>query len=864
MQFGMGFVSIAAYFLSASAIAQGADSAASTPIKVNPSTAEIRLGDKKTFTAGASGIATPNLVWSVVSTAATFKGALGTMTSAGVYTSPADLPTPNTVLIKVSDSSHSMIFGTAAVTLLNPLPAIASLSSTSINTGLAYVIDLKGTGFLAASQVVWDGKPVPTKFISSTDLQIGGTSALPAGTNVTLSVSNPDPGTKISNTRTLSVLPPVAVQVSPDKRSIRCGTTLDFNAHVTNNADQTVDWQVNGKPLGDSILGAINAQGLYTAPALAPNAAITITAVSKADPKASASVGLTLLNPVPAIVTSPTSLKIGPVTFTVKGTGFAKTAAVLLGGTALNTIWVSDKQLTAMGNFAAPLGGAAALKVVNPDPGAIASVPMVVTLDLGTTKMAYADAVRFLEMATWGPTPASVAHLQQVGRDAWLADQFSMSASAWPDPIDSSEGLSRLQQSFFTNAMTGNDQLRQRVAFALGQIFVVSGVKDTRFAQMVPYVRMLNSSAFGNFRSLMDSATLSPTMGLFLDMVNNDKANATKNTVANENYARELMQLFTLGINVLNQDGTPVMGSSPAYDEATVKDLAKVFTGWTYAPAPGFASQWKNPEYYFAPMIPFAEHHDSTVKTLNFTTPCPITGVSAQSDLDMALGCIYNHSNVGPFIAYRLIQRLVKSNPSPEYVSRVAAAFNGPNRGDLKAVITAVLIDPEASTEGSGKLAEPVLFATTLLRALDVTVTGEASGIAGQTEAMGQKVLFPGSVFNYFSPFYHIPFILPPTIAPEFQILNAATSLARANYVYRTVNNGISGNIRVNFSNWEDLATDPAKLVDLINQALYRGEMTSDQKTIVITAAKAATDMHTRVRNAVYVAAAAPQYQVER
>ena len=540
------FLCFLACFGSVAATAQTVDgSAILAPIRISPTSAQLRLGDKRTFTISAPGIPAANLAWTVVSTAATPKGLLGTVTSAGIYTTPIDMPAPNTVLVKVSDSTHPTVFATAAVTLLNPDPVISSLSSTSINTGLAYVLDLKGTGFLPASQVMWNGKAVTSKFVSSTDLQISGISTLAAGTSVNLNVVNPDPGAATSNTRALTVLAPVAVQVSPDNRTLRCGTTLNFNSHVSNNSDQTVDWQVNGKPVGDAILGSINAQGLYTAPVVLPaNAVITITAVSKADAKAMASVGLTLQNPVPVIISAtPNSTPIGPVTFTVNGTGFANTASVLLGGVALTTTWVSDKKLTATGNFAAPLGGTASLKVANPAPGPITSAPIAITLKLGTVKMAYADAVRFLEMASWGPTPAAVAHLQLIGRDAWLAEQFAASPSAWPDPIDGNEGLSRLQQSFFTNAMTGNDQLRQRVAFALSQIFVVSGVKDTRFAQMVPYLRMLNADAFGNFRTLMNDVTLSPSMGIFLDMVNNDKANPVKNTVANENYARELMQL---------------------------------------------------------------------------------------------------------------------------------------------------------------------------------------------------------------------------------------------------------------------------------------------------------------------------------
>jgi uncharacterized protein (DUF1800 family) len=421
-----------------------------------------------------------------------------------------------------------------------------------------------------------------------------------------------------------------------------------------------------------------------------------------------------------------------------------------------------------------------------------------------------------------------------------------------------------LQDAFFTNALTGADQLRQRVAFALSEILVVSGVKDTRYTQMVGYLRLLNDEAFGNYRDLLGKMTLNPAMGYFLDMVNNDKANPAKNTVANENYARELMQLFSIGLVQLDTSGTPIPGAAPQYDQSTVTQLAKVFTGWTYSPTPGFASHWKNQEYDFLPMVAFEEHHDTTQKDLNLPIPCTIlAGGTAFNDLFQALDCIYKQASLAPFVSYRLIQRLVKSNPSPQYVSRVAGVFQSSN-GNLKMVITAILTDGEAAVEGSGKLREPVFYATSLLRALNAGVTAPASGIAGQTEGMGQKVLFPGSVFSYFSPFYRVPGFVPPPVAPEFQILNAETTLARVNFAYAAVNNHLSGNVKVDFTNWQDLASDPASLAEAINQAFYRGEMTAAAKAAIAAAANTSKDPLTSARNALYVGAAAPQYQVER
>jgi hypothetical protein len=201
------------------------------------------------------------------------------------------------------------------------------------------------------------------------------------------------------------------------------------------------------------------------------------------------------------------------------------------------------------------------------------------------------------------------------------------------------------------------------------------------------------------------------------------------------------------------------------------------------------------------------------------------------------------------------------SDPSPAYVGRVANAFQS-SQGNLQAVITALLTDPEAQSDGSGKLAEPILYATGLLRALNATVTA-ADALTNQGTLMGQTALTPGSVFSYFSPFYRVPDPTPP-VAPEFQAMNAATALARANFAWLAAGNGISGGIKVDLTNWLDLANNPPDLVEALNQALFRGEMDANVRGLLTTAASASTSTAARVRSALYAAAAAPQYEIER
>jgi uncharacterized protein (DUF1800 family) len=687
---------------------------------------------------------------------------------------------------------------------------------------------------------------------------------------------------------------PVQVTLSPDGSAIRCGASLGLTAKVTNSTDQVVTWQVNGVAGGNAAVGTVTSAGTYKAPALLPNPpAVTVTAISHADPTAKASVTVNLQNPRPVVASvGPNPMNTGNMTLTVSGSGFANGATVYFAGGALATTFVSDRELAATGDIAMPVGRLAAVKVVNPNPGTLTSAvvavpvrlgngrlpladagvlgsertPRAPTVRLSNERMPYAEAVRFLELATWGPTPASVAELQTLGRRAWLAAQFAKTASAWPDPLNSTEGVSRLQTSFFNIALNGDDQLRQRVAFALAQTMVASAVKDTHFDQMVGYQRLLGDLAFGKFRDLLGAMTVNPGMGFFLDMVNNGKADPAAGTVANENYAREVMQLFTLGLVQLNPDGTPVISGGatvPEYDQATVTEMAKVMTGWTFAPLPGYTGQWENPQYYSAPMVAYNDHHDQTQKNLDLPMSCTIAaGGTAAFDLNQALDCLCAQSNVAPFISYRLIQRLVMSDPPPAYVSRVASVFRS-SGGDLQEVVTAILTDDEALTERAGKLNEPVLYATHLLRGMNAAVTS-ADGLAAQTTAMGQNVLTPASVFSYFSPFYRIPAMTPPPVAPEFQAMNAATALARANFVYRAVTNGISTGIKVDLSNLQDLAVNPADLVEAVSQALYRGEMDDSVRSILMAAANGSTNALTRVRSVLYAAAAAPQYEVER
>jgi uncharacterized protein (DUF1800 family) len=843
------------------------------------------LSDKKDFSVSVSGTTNKAVDW-FVNGVAGGDAVVGTINGDGLYSPPVKVPSPNKVIIKAVARADRTKSDTSEVNLLNLVPLISALEPSYINVNRASVIVVKGSRFIASAKVQIEDRDIATKFISDKELSFSWTTGAAPGTEFNVTVVNPNPGEAESSPRHLRVLAPVALSVRPEQKTMRCGTSYDFSASVSNTTNKAVKWHVNNVAGGNAALGTINAEGVYTAPMEVPaGGKVTLKAISDADPRATDTADVTLLNPVPAIsAVTPDTVKIGPVSLVVKGTGFARTARLMLGSTQLQATWVSYSEIRGTGNVAAQVAGIAPVVVENPDPGEAESNAVPVPVKPIREVMSLSAAVRFLEQAAWGPSPASLADLQQKGSTAWLEEQFNLPPSTFPDPQNEDEGLGGLQRAFFAHALHGKDQLRQRVAFALSQILVTSGVEAGKYHQMVPYQRLLAQHAFANYLDLMREVTLSPTMGIFLDMVNNDKPDPRRNFVPNENYARELLQLFTIGLYELDPKGQrkldPTGNPIPAYTEETVKELTLALTGWTFPPQPGFASRWRNPPYFFGQMVPFEEHHDQTAKTLLNGVILP-PGRTAQEDMEAALRNIFAHPNVGPFVSYRLIQRLVTSGPSPDYVGRVAAAFDNNGRGtrgDLKAVVRAILLDPEAGNAaingpptaaapvlppGQGHLREPALYVINLLRALDATTT-EPPALATQTRNMGQNVYFAPSVFNYFSPFYRIPGTMPPVTAPEFQILNPTTATARANFAWRAVRNAVSSTVRVDLTNFESLASDPPKLVDAVSNTLLRGQMPAEMRTSILTALQSTTDRRTRASIALYLAAVSAQYQVQR
>jgi uncharacterized protein (DUF1800 family) len=542
------------------------------------------------------------------------------------------------------------------------------------------------------------------------------------------------------------------------------------------------------------------------------------------------------------------------------------------------------------------------------------------TLRLAEAQPSAADAIRFLEQSTFGPTPELIARVRQAGFEAFLDEQLTAPISDYPElpfwpqtrPTSCTGDCQRdnytyyqLQRHFFTNALYGQDQLRQRVAFALGQILVTSQVDVPLPSWMRGYQQLLYRSAVGNFRQLLYDVTLNPTMGRFLDMLNNRCQTRTPpdvnicrnglNSQPNENYAREILQLFSIGTFLLNQDGTRQLDSNsnpiPSYDQKIVEEFARVFTGWILAPAlPGPEGIGGTVPNYRDPMRVrvsggVEDYHDKGPKALLNGLQLP-GGQSQAVELGAAIDNIAFDPNVAPFISKQLIQHLVTSNPSAAYVARIASVFasNSNSPTQLYDVVRAILLDTEARGDfidpitqpTYGRLREPVQFITNLLRAFNATSDGvlnslNVGGSSIGSADMSQDVFNAPSVFSFYPPTARVPG--ENALGPQFAIFSSLTSLRRANFANRVVFSTIPAaspnrptGTSIDLSPWDPLATNPEQLIEALNQLLLHGAMSAEMRESVRVAVESipASNARLRVRTALYLIATSSQYQVQR
>ena len=867
-------------------------------VTISPGYMNVPLGGTQQYTATVTGLTPATVTWGVTAGG-------GTITQTGLYTAPSTLP-KNSVLISATAKANSKISTVVYVNPEGPGPTITALSPNPLPSGNPTITITASASmfFVKGASAVCNGSGLTTKFVSATTVTVGDWVS-PSTTAVTCYVSNP--GTWQSNSLTVpvkgaSVTTPAPV-VTPATVSVALAGTQQFSATnetswsalygainssglytapaatsatgtdtitatgpggsgtatvtlvprlVVTPAAATValgstqQFSAANVTNWSATAGSVTSAGLYTAPT-------TMTAsgtdtVKATGPGGSGTAIVTLQNyPAPVITSlSPATLPLGSFTATISGTGFAPGSTATLGGTPLIVTSQTATSLAVSG-FAATTGQVS-LIVSN---GTAASAPLAVQVGNPNSLVTAAAARRFLEQAAFGPTPTDAANVQALGFQGWLNQQFAMApVSNYNNQANSSQG--GVASQFLANAVTNPDQLRQKVSFALSQILVTSYLTDIWNTTMIPYEQMLMADSFTNYRQILGDVTLAPAMGQYLNMANNAMGNPATGTLANQNYAREVMQLFTIGTSTLNQDGSVQLDSNnlpiPTYQQPTIAETARVFTGYTYQPASG-PVEWNDYINPVGPMAPFQTEHDTGSKQLvNGYTEA--AGLSPQQDVSNALDNIFNHPNVGPFVGKLLIQHLVKSNPSPVYIQRVAAAFanNGKGvRGDMQAVITAILLDPEARANDNGgydqptdgHLQEPVLFIAGMFRAFGGTMSNQ-SDFGWDLVNMNQDIYNAPSVFNYYAP----TFVPPgsPLLGPEFQIYTPDVAIWRSNmaanlffsYGNSVLNYGPGTNIDI--TPYLALASNPATLVAALDLTLTHGAMPGAMKQIIVTA----------------------------
>ena len=509
-----------------------------------------------------------------------------------------------------------------------------------------------------------------------------------------------------------------------------------------------------------------------------------------------------------------------------------------------------------------------------------------------------ADAPRFLTQTTFGVTSSDITSLQSLGYSGWIAAQMALpetshraatdaDAAAFPNTGQYPVIQNNRQAAWWKVSVTAPDQLRQRVAFALSEIFVTSDVASQLANEpdgLADYYDMLANDAFGNFRTMLNDVTLSPAMGNYLNMLRNAKANPSKGTSADENYAREVQQLFTIGLNELQPDGTLVLNSSglpvPTYNQNEIVQTANVFTGWGYHSTAASPSFYGAAEDFDDPMMPYASYHDVTQKTVinNLVLPA---GQDAATDLKMELDALFNHPNTGPFICSQLIQRLVTSNPSPGYVYRVAQVFANDGtgtRGNMGAVIKAILLDYEArsltvaANSGYGKLKEPLLRLTAIYRAFNATASDGRFSIFNPQTALAEAALRSPTVFNFFDPGYVQEGTLAAAglLAPEFEITTASTAISVPNNIYSVVyfaSPPVATTLVLDLSSLSANSANPTAMVATLNQLLCGNSMGAQTQAEIVSALKAAPTTTTPTalaQMALYLASTSPDAAIQK
>jgi uncharacterized protein (DUF1800 family) len=854
-------------------------------------TGNARLGVPVNFTTGDTDAQFSTRRWTLQG-AGTLQTS-GTYLGSATYTPPQTMPANPTVTITVYLEHLPALKSSYTFTLVNPVPTVSSTSPAQLLTGGTQTVFLTGSGLLPGTVVAFNGTSLPTTYISYNEVKVSIPVANNATGTLSFQVQNPTPGGGPGTTVTKSVEPNSIALTATGVDGVNTGyadmdSTVAMSATVTGSLQTAVNWS-----LTDSV-GSISSSGVYTPPGtLNPNAHhARIIATLASNPAITAYYWLDIINGVPTVTSaSPDIVPAGATTtVTITGTGFVPTTVVEVNGAAVPTTYLSPTSIVGQISVGANATGNLSVQAdtATQHGGLSDSFPVAISAPISETA-----AARLLDQTTFGPTTGLIQHVQQEGVTAWLSEQFNTPQTVLPllpavvpsycgsivgDPGSALPSVFCFESEWWQAAITGNDQLRQRVAFALSELFVISGVGFEWGQEEQNYANMLSADAFTNWSKIVGDVTINPAMGFYLNLLNSQKASGT--LIANENYARENMQLFNLGLVLLNQDGSPQLDGSgnqiPAYTQAQVQAFARAFTGWTYANPDGSTpTVFPVAPNYYNLLVPIESWHDETAKTLLNGTTLP-AGQSAAQDMANALANVFQHPNVPPFVSLQLIQHLVKSDPSPGYISRVAAVFtdNGNGvRGDMQAVLMAIFTDPEARAgdtapqASDGHLREPILWMTGVMRGLgyvNVDPNDFWHNLSVDLQTLDEVPYESPAVFNFFPPSYVIP---GTTLnAPEFGLENTATVTARLTWADRLVTNQMAG-FNVDLSATSPLgqiaaSQGPSALVQALNNLFLYGTMDSNTAAAITNEISAMSDPAQQVRVATYLVITSPPYLV--
>ena len=815
--------------------AMGVVNIVAAPLTVSAAQSSVQTGGAAQFSASAT-----SGHWAVAGSTSN-----GAIDANGLFHAPATVPNPGTVSVTYTVGSQT---ASASITVTAPVPLVVKAAQTSVNTG--------ATVQFAATQ---GGAPAS-----------GGQWAVLGGTaNGTVDASGlfhapatvPNPSTVAvgytlaAQTVTASV---TIVAAAPTITSVAPAvlTSLSTPVQITGTGFAAGSLiLVNGTPVTTAFLDAAHLSATITL-STPSNTSLQLT-VENAN--ASLSQPVSLNASFPQITVQPAVLTPGTIHLTITGSGFAAGQVVTLNGTPLTTTVVSPSSITATGYLAPWTQGPVSVGLA----ASAGSSPLATrTVPLATTAVSYDAAARFTTQAAFGPRAGLIEHIQVIGFDAFITEQFQQA----PIVFAPTGG----KHTYISSAVQGNTLLRQRVAFAL-QSFIVPQWQDFDPSATI-FEDKMEADATANFRQILSDVAASPNMANFLNLAGNFASNDPLNQ-PNQNFARELMQLFSVGPFLLNDDGSEKLDAQnqpiATYTQADVIAMSRALTGWYYPATvnPG-DSAWGID--FSQPMAGWEGGHDHNAKTLFGTVVLPAGG-TITSDRDAALDAIFNHPNLPPFIAHLLIQHLVTSNPSPAYIQRIAHVFENDGtevRGNMAAIVRAILLDPEARqgdtnpSPNDGFLQEPLLFQLFAMNILQNY--GSDDEINDFVGPLGEVIWTAPSVFGYVSPSYMVP---GTTVnSPEFGLFTNLSLVTRTNMLWGMVS-AQSGGYTTNYtqSSWlfTTFPTVPA-IVSALNHMAYHGLMSAQQQQAIITAAAqiSPSNLNLQLQVAVFLALNADSYNV--